>query len=108
MCGIAGIMTADGNSPSEDVLTRMSQALIHRGPDGKGRFSMDNIGMVHTRLAIIDICGGKQPLYARETGKTGASKRIVLVANGEIYNYLEIRKKLGGHLFLTQSDCEAA
>ncbi|MBL94471.1 MAG: Asparagine synthetase [glutamine-hydrolyzing] 1 [Alphaproteobacteria bacterium MarineAlpha3_Bin5] len=108
MCGIAGIMTVDGNSPPEDILTKMSRALVHRGPDGTGHFNVDNIGVVHRRLAIIDIHGGDQPLFSNETKLKGASKKVVLVANGEIYNHLELREKLGSHLFSTKSDCEAA
>ncbi len=97
MCGIAGLMTA-GGAPSEPVLRAMAEALAHRGPDGRGMYRSGNVGMVHTRLAIIDLVTGDQPL--REPG--GAA----LVANGEIYNYVELRGELAGQAFATASDCE--
>ena len=101
MCGIAGLMTLDGTPPPAVPLQIMGAALRHRGPDGDGRYRSGNVGMVQTRLAIIDLATGAQPLY--EPG--GAA----LIANGEVYNYLELREKLCGArpiAFSTQSDCE--
>jgi asparagine synthase (glutamine-hydrolysing) len=101
MCGIAGLMTHDGAPPPPAPLTRMLEALRHRGPDGEGRYGSGDVGMVQTRLAIIDLATGDQPLY--EPG--GAA----LVANAEIYNYLELRDELRrerGIAFSTRSDCE--
>jgi asparagine synthase (glutamine-hydrolysing) len=98
MCGIAGIMRADGAPPSNGALDALTAALAHRGPDGSGRYVNGNVGLVHTRLAIIDLETGDQPLH--ETG--GAA----LVANGEIYNYVELREELAGVNFATASDCE--
>jgi asparagine synthase (glutamine-hydrolysing) len=101
MCGIAGLMTYDGAAPPSAPLRAMGAALRHRGPDGDGRYRSSDVGMVQTRLAIIDLATGDQPLY--EPG--GAA----LIANGEIYNYIELRKELGcGRpvAFSTQSDCE--
>lgn len=98
MCGIAGIMTRDGEPPDQVVLERLAAAMRHRGPDGAGRHMARNVGMVQTRLAIIDLQTGDQPLY--EPG--GAA----LVANGEIYNYVELRAALPGVEFATGSDCE--
>jgi asparagine synthase (glutamine-hydrolysing) len=98
MCGIAGIMTADGEMPPAAALQAMSAALAHRGPDGNGHYRSGNVGMVQTRLAIIDLATGDQPLY--EPG--GAA----LMANGEIYNYIELRAELAGVAFSTGSDCE--
>jgi asparagine synthase (glutamine-hydrolysing) len=101
MCGIAGLMTYDGAAPPPAPLQAMGNALRHRGPDGDGRYRSGDVGMVQTRLAIIDLATGDQPLY--EPG--GAA----LIANGEIYNYLELRADLGGThsaAFSTQSDCE--
>ncbi len=100
MCGIAGIMTADGGPPDEGRLTTMSAALAHRGPDGRGHYVNGDVGMVQTRLAIIDLETGDQPIY--EPG--GAA----LVANAEIYNYLELREGLADAAFATNSDCEPA
>jgi len=97
MCGIAGIMTVAA-PPSEAVLDAMEMALAHRGPDGRGRYRSGNFGMVHTRLAIIDLATGDQPI--RE------SQGAALVANAEIYNYIELKAELGGVAFATASDCE--
>ncbi|MFQ5467798.1 MAG: asparagine synthetase B, partial [Kiloniellaceae bacterium] len=63
MCGIAGIMTADGSPPGEPTLDRLADALAHRGPDGRGRHMAGGVGMVQTRLAIIDLETGDQPFY---------------------------------------------
>jgi asparagine synthase (glutamine-hydrolysing) len=101
MCGIAGMMTRDGTAPPAVPLRVMGAALRHRGPDGDGRYRSGDVGMVQTRLAIIDLATGDQPLY--EPG--GAA----LIGNGEIYNYVELREELGGArptAFSTQSDCE--
>lgn len=98
MCGIAGFMTADGTTPPVQVLNNLADALAHRGPDGRGRYLMGDVGLVQTRLAIIDISGGDQPLYA--------PNGCVLVANGEVYNYVELRSELDGVNFRTGSDCE--
>jgi asparagine synthase (glutamine-hydrolysing) len=102
MCGIAGLMTLDGAPPPRAPLAAMGRALRHRGPDGDGRYGSGDVGMVQTRLAIIDLRTGDQPLF--EPG--GAA----LIANGEIYNYVELREELRSArptLFSTQSDCEA-
>jgi asparagine synthase (glutamine-hydrolysing) len=98
MCGIAGLMTHDGGLPSSAVLNAMQQALRHRGPDGVGHYRSGDLGMAQTRLAIIDLETGDQPLY--EPG--GAA----LVANAEIYNYIELRDQFPETNFSTQSDCE--
>lgn len=100
MCGIAGLMTARSHGPDPTVLARMAEALAHRGPDGRKHYLVGNVGLAHNRLAIIDLATGDQPLY--EPG--GAA----LVANGEIYNYLELRQELHGVNFTTNSDCEPA
>ncbi|MEO5337309.1 MAG: asparagine synthase (glutamine-hydrolyzing) [Magnetospirillum sp. WYHS-4] len=97
MCGIAGILAAPGATPSGAVLDRLQDALRHRGPDGSGRHVEGRVGLVQTRLAIIDLEGGRQPLHAG-----GAT----LVANGEVYNYLELRDGMKDCLFATHSDCE--
>src|SRR5215831_11066785 len=101
MCGIAGLMTRNGLPPSAAPLHAMAEALRHRGPDGEGRYRSADVGMIQTRLAIIDLETGDQPLY--EPG--GAA----LIANGEIYNYIELRAPFGcrgATAFSTQSDCE--
>jgi len=100
MCGIAGIMTRDGSAPDEAVLMAMLKALSHRGPDGTGRHLAGDTALLQTRLAIIDLDTGDQPLY--EPG--GAA----LVANGEIYNYIELKADMPQVPFRTASDCEPA
>ncbi|MEK9672762.1 MAG: asparagine synthase (glutamine-hydrolyzing) [Rhodospirillaceae bacterium] len=103
MCGIAGIMTRDGSPPEGAVLDRFAQALVHRGPDGTGRHASGAVGMVQTRLAIIDLQTGDQPFIAEGPG----GGKAALVANGEIYNYVEIRLDMGRAPYQTKSDCEA-
>ena len=100
MCGIAGIMTADGAAPEQTALDAMQAALRHRGPDGAGQYSGAGIGMVHTRLAIIDLETGDQPIISPDG--------TALIANAEIYNYLELRETLREAPLKTQSDCEPA
>jgi asparagine synthase (glutamine-hydrolysing) len=98
MCGIAGLITADGRPPDPQILDRLAHGLKHRGPDGEGRHVRGPIGLVHQRLAIIDINGGHQPLH----GPQGRE----LVCNGEIYNDPELRRTLANEQFRTKSDCE--
>ena len=95
-------MTSRAERPNPAILARMADSLRHRGPDGSGVHLRDNVGMVHTRLAIIDLATGGHPLY--EPG--GAA----LVGNGEIYNYIELRKDLcfSQVAFATNSDFEPA
>ena len=98
MCGIAGIMTLDGSAPDAAALDAMRLALAHRGPDGDAVWVSGDTGLVHTRLAIIDLETGDQPLFG--------SEGLALVANGEIYNYIELRDELPDAAFATNSDCE--
>jgi asparagine synthase (glutamine-hydrolysing) len=98
MCGIAGMMTRTGAAPGADILRAMENALRHRGPDGTGHYADGDVAMVQTRLAIIDLATGDQPLH--EPG--GAA----LIANGEIYNYRELRAAMSDVAFVTLSDCE--
>ena len=101
MCGI--VCALDIKKDSKDLrpqILDMSKKLRHRGPDWNGIFSDDNAILAHERLAIVDPASGKQPLYSED----GA---IVLAANGEIYNHLELRKQFEGkYHFKTESDCE--
>ncbi len=99
MCGIAGVIGRPGAAaPGAETLDALAAALAHRGPDGTGRYVAGDVAMVHTRLAIVDLEGGAQPL--RDGG--GAA----LVANGEIYNAPELRAQFGADRFATLSDCE--
>lgn len=108
MCGIAGIMTVAGKSPDSAALERMAKALAHRGPDGAGRRIQDNVGLAQTRLAIIDLATGDQPIIAPYGGGAiiAPGGGAAIVANGEIYNYIELRAGLGDASFRTASDCE--
>jgi asparagine synthase (glutamine-hydrolysing) len=101
MCGIAGILTPDA-APSRERLLRMRTSLEHRGPDGHGLWVDGPLGLVHTRLAIIE------PSSASAQPMTGADGRSAISFNGEIYNYQELRTELGrnGHRFRTSSDTE--
>jgi len=101
VCGFAGIARRDGAAPSKAALLRMAAALHHRGPDGYGLFTGRRAGLAHTRLSIIDIAGGAQPL----TNEDGS---VVVVYNGEVYNYLELQRELEGygHRFRTRCDTE--
>jgi len=97
MCGIAGVFMREGEA-SLDVLDKLAQALAHRGPDEQGHFRKGRVGLAHTRLSIIDVQHGHQP-FVSPAGN-------VLIANGEIYNDLDLRRELDGTLFKTASDCE--
>src|SRR4051794_5104696 len=100
MCGIAGTLNRDG--PVEPQLVeRMCETLAHRGPDSRGLFSDDGVAIGVARLAVIDLEGGDQPISSED----GA---VVVVCNGEIYNYRELRDELTerGHRFSTRSDTE--
>ncbi len=97
MCGIAGLSLAAGISPDPAVLARLTAALAHRGPDGSGHTVLGNVALAHTRLAIIDLATGDQPLFAGPAA---------LVGNGEVYNYRELRAAMTGCSFATASDCE--
>lgn len=102
MCGIAGILTLSSHRvPSSLELEAMASQLRHRGPDGDGFYMTNAIGLAHTRLSIIDVAGGAQPIHNED-------KTVWVVFNGEIYNYVELRRELiaQGHRFYTQSDTE--
>jgi asparagine synthase (glutamine-hydrolysing) len=97
MCGLAGLMTR-GMTPDSSILDAFEAALAHRGPDGTGRVVVGPAALTHTRLAIIDLATGDQPLRDPD-GRA-------LVANGEIYNFVELRTEMGQERFATKSDCE--
>ena len=102
MCGIAGLTTFNKAPIETSILKSMGDAMIHRGPDAGETFSDENVGLVHRRLAIIDLSeAGVQPMASHD-GK------YVIVFNGEIYNFLEQRAKLEkeGYPFKTHTDTE--
>ncbi len=100
MCGIAGQVSARQGSDRTIVRSLLS-GLVHRGPDGEGIHESAHACIGMRRLSIIDPDGGWQPLYNED-------RSVAVVANGEIYNYVELRDELiaRGHVFRTRSDCE--
>jgi asparagine synthase (glutamine-hydrolysing) len=102
MCGIVGLVESDPNRPvALDELQAMVRTLVHRGPDEEGSVALNGVGLAMRRLAIVDLGGGQQP-FTNETGD------IELVANGEIYNFPDLRRELErfGHRFRSRSDIE--
>jgi asparagine synthase (glutamine-hydrolysing) len=102
MCGINGLhIDNKSNNEIYSLLKKMNQKIIHRGPDEEGYFFEDNIGMSMTRLSIIDLTTGTQPIYNDD-------ENLVIVFNGEIYNYISLRNHLkeSGVRFKTTSDTE--
>lgn len=102
MCGIAGICNLEGSKPiSAEAILKMTNSLSHRGPDEVGIYLDDSVGLGHTRLSIIDLAGGSQPIR-NEDGT------LWIVYNGEIFNYLELKEDLvtRGHRFYTSTDTE--
>lgn len=102
MCGIAGIMNAEGApAPSFAELERMIAMLGHRAPDGHGFYRDDRVGLAHGRLSLIDLATGAQPV-------SFADQSIWVLLNGEIFNYIELRRDLKalGHRFHTEGDTE--
>ena len=102
MCGIAGILHRNGAPASPAILQRMTDALAHRGPDGEGHWIEGGVGLGHRRLAIIDLSpAGHQPMIS-------ADQRYVLIYNGEVYNFRELRAELesAGCWFRSRTDSE--
>jgi asparagine synthase (glutamine-hydrolysing) len=99
MCGLVGIVHRKGKPTGREVLGQMLSVLHHRGPDEDGYFVDGAVGFGHKRLTIIDTVSGSQPMH---------SDGLTIVFNGEIYNYVELRKELIelGHTFRTKSDTE--
>jgi asparagine synthase (glutamine-hydrolysing) len=98
MCGIAGLILSSGAPPPDPAtLSRLIDSLAHRGPDGTGHAVVGRVALVHSRLSIIDLVTGDQPLFAGPA---------TLVCNGEIYNYRELRVAMPDVKFATNSDCE--
>jgi asparagine synthase (glutamine-hydrolysing) len=103
MCGITGIFEFYRNDTiSADLVHRMNETIVHRGPDDEGIFVEPGIGFGFRRLSIIDLAGGHQPV-------SNEDRTLWVMLNGEIYNYLELRHELEslGHVFSTHSDTES-
>jgi len=102
MCGICGQLNFARNDPVElETIRRMTQTMVHRGPDDEGYFISGAVGLGFRRLSIIDLAGGRQPM-------SDAEETIWVILNGEIYNFKELRVQLEkrGHRFRTNSDTE--
>ena len=95
MCGLTGIFHSDPQGIVDPaLLARMNGAIAHRGPDGDGFHFEPGIGLGHRRLSIVDVAGGAQPMFNED-------ESVVIVFNGEIYNFPELRPELLalGHVF---------
>jgi asparagine synthase (glutamine-hydrolysing) len=102
VCGITGLFdTTSRRAIDQALLERMTTCIAHRGPDGYGYHVEPGVGLGHRRLSIIDLAGGKQPIY-NEDGT------VAITFNGEIYNFIGLRQELerAGHRFKTRSDTE--
>ena len=100
MCGFVGF--SGKLEHKKEILNKMMARIVHRGPDSEGEFIGDDIALGFRRLSIIDLEGGSQPIY-NEDGS------VVIVYNGEVYNFKELRAELeaDGHVFTTDTDTEA-
>src|SRR5919109_3109042 len=102
MCGICGQLVSEpAQGADANLLRRLNATIRHRGPDSEGYYVKGSVGLAISRLAIIDVAGGNQPIRNEDD-------TIIVVFNGEIYNFRELRAELEnlGHRFRTQSDTE--
>ena len=102
MCGIVGMIKKNGREAEGLLIRRMNDKIIHRGPDDSGIFVEGIVGLGHRRLSILDLSkAGKQPMHSIDG-------RFVIVFNGEIYNYVELKKELQqeGAKFQNETDTE--
>ncbi|MBK1656113.1 XrtA/PEP-CTERM system amidotransferase [Allochromatium vinosum] len=102
MCGISGLFdTRERRAVDASLLARMNQSLFHRGPDEGGQHTEPGVGLAHRRLSIIDLASGQQPLFNED-------QTVVVVYNGEIYNFQALAHELtaAGHVFRTHCDTE--
>ncbi len=97
MCGIVGYVNKEKDKTIN--IKKMADRIIHRGPDAEGYYTDEDIALGHRRLAIIDLSTGNQPIF-------NETKDLIIVFNGEIYNYLELKKELNDHKFTTKTDTE--
>src|SRR5659263_222958 len=102
MCGICGKIIFKDTIPSPDSIRAMCNTIVHRGPDDEGIYTAPHIGLGQRRLSIVDLAPGACPPLTNE------DSTVWLVFNGEVYNFLELRKQLQdrGHRFATKSDTE--
>lgn len=97
MCGFVGFI--DSNKKKKSIIKKMAERISHRGPDGEEYYIDPTIALAHRRLSIIDLSTGSQPMFNED-------KSLVVVFNGEIYNYQELKKELSNHTFKTKADTE--
>ena len=102
MCGIAGFINKDGKNAQKEQVKKMTDSIIHRGPDAEGQHVYQNVGLGHRRLSILDLTdNGRQPMLSHD-------ERYIIVFNGEIYNYIELKAELQslGGIFRNHTDTE--
>ncbi|MDE5538982.1 MAG: asparagine synthase (glutamine-hydrolyzing), partial [Bacilli bacterium] len=101
MCGIVGFVDNKSKKEKDTIIKKMAERIKHRGPDDAGYYTDEDIALGHRRLSIIDLNSGKQPIYNEDKSK-------VIIFNGEIYNYKELKEDLlkCGHKFKTETDTE--
>lgn len=100
MCGIVGVLDLKKRTVDEHLVRKMTKTLAHRGPNGEGVYISKSIGLGHRRLSILDVSArGAQPMHS-------ADGRLTIVFNGEIYNYLEIKKEIGKRHYASATDTE--
>src|SRR6266446_8974943 len=101
MCGICGVVGGSELESAQAVVQQMMGQMHHRGPDNEGMFIDQSVALGMRRLSIIDLGGGSQPVFNED-------RSVVVVFNGEIYNFRELRRTLeaSGHIFGTESDTE--
>ncbi len=97
MCGIAGFVGIEEDKAQ--IIKKMTERIKHRGPDAEGFYIDEDVALGHRRLSIIDLDSGNQPIF-------NENKDLIIVFNGEIYNYLDLKKELGEYKFQTKSDTE--
>ena len=102
MCGVVGLINLSNQKISNSTIKKMTDSIYHRGPDGEGQWTEDNVGIGHRRLSIIDLSSaGNQPMMSED-------KRYIFSYNGEVYNFLELKKELVqlGYKFFSNTDTE--
>src|SRR5215469_7028355 len=101
MCGIAGVINAEGSRADESIIRRMTEVIAHRGPDASGFYLRGEAALGHRRLSIIDLATGDQPM-------TNEDSSLWITYNGEIFNHAELRPDLeaAGHRYKSRCDTE--